>query len=328
MRWLLWCTALVAAAWAGLWVVASRFAERSAAEWLAMQQGTVSAEVSVSGFPNRLDITARDIVAGDTVAGPGWQAPFAQVFSMVWKPWHLIAALPHDQTVILPGGTPVAVGSDRLQASLVLVPGTALALNRLNVAGDALRLAATGAADPLRVETLRLAAHRDAEDPTVLHLGLHAAGILVPPALRAAFPADRPAPDGAIDLRLDARLALSAPLDRDALREPPVPLYLDVTSATMTWGGTSITAAGRLTVLPDGYVDGSLDLDLAGWRTALDLATVVGALRPGVAETWAAFGANLQDAKTGRITQTLVYRNGKARFGLLPIGFAPRLAIP
>jgi hypothetical protein len=244
---------------------------------------------------------------------------------MLWKPWHLIAALPPEQTLVLPGGVPLALGSDRLQASLVLVPGGPLALNRLNVAGDGLRLAAADTGEPLRIGTLRLALHRDPQDPARPHLGVEVAEILPPPALRAAFPPDRPAPGGALALHLDAHLALTGPLDRGALESPPALRAVDLHDATLTWGPMALRASGTLSVDPQGYLEGEVRLDLTGWRTALDLAAVTGLLAPGVAETWAAFGAQLQDPASGRIALPLTYRGGSARLGPLPIGLAPRL---
>jgi hypothetical protein len=326
MRGLIWAVAVVAVLWSGLWVVAARMTGHALTGWIAAQGGAVTAEVSVAGFPNRVDITATDVAAGDTGFGPGWQAPFVQVFAMLWKPWHLIAALPTEQTVTLPGGLQVSVGSDRLQSSLVLVPGTALALDRLNIAGDGLRLAGAGAGTPLRVETLRLAVHRDAAVPDTLHLGLEAAGVLPPAAFRSLFPAGRSAPAGPGNLRMDARAELTGPVDRTALNALPQVLALDIGSLTLDWGTLSLSAKGRLGVDASGYLEGQLDLDISGWRTGLDLAVAAGALQPGVADTWAAFAEQLQDPATGRLTLPMTWRNGAARFGPLRVGVAPRIS--
>ncbi len=326
MRGLIWAVAVVAALWAGLWVVAARLTDNALADWIASQNGAILAKVSVSGFPNRMDITATDVVAGDQGFGPGWQAPFVQVFAMVWKPWHLIAALPTEQTVTLPGGLPVSIGSDRLQSSLVLVPGTALALDRLNIAGDALRLSGAGSGEPLRIQTFRLAVHRDDLVPGAVRLGLEAAGVLPPTAFRASFPGGRNAPEGPGSLRMDALAQLSGPIDRAAFDAPPQLLALDVNSLTLDWGSLSLSAKGLLRVDDAGYLEGQLDLDIAGWRTGLDLAVAAGALQPGVADTWAAFAEQLQDPTTGRLTLPMIWRDGTARFGPLPVGLAPRIA--
>lgn len=326
MRWLVWTVAGAAVLWSGLWIVAARITDGAVADWLAARRGAVTAQVSVAGFPNRLDLTATGVAAGDTVQGPGWQAPFAQVFAMIWKPWHLIAALPNEQTVVLPGGLPLSLGSDRFQASLVLVPDRSLALDRLNVAADALRVTGPGLADPLRIDALRLAAHRDPAAPATLRLGIEATGLLPPATVRAAFPAARPPPDGTLRLRLDVRVELTAPVDLNAMSTLPVPLAADIAGLTLEWGDMAIEARGRLSVDDRGYLQGEVRLDLAGWQTALDLAVATGTMRPGVAGTWAAFAGQLQDPVTGRITLPLVYASGTARFGPLPLGMAPRIA--
>lgn len=325
MRWLLWAVAAAAVLWAGLWVVAARTTGSALNGWIAAQGGAIRADLSVSGFPNRVDVTASDVAAGDTARGPGWSAPLVQIFAMVWKPWHLIVTMAQEQTLVLPGGLRLPVGADRLQASLVLVPGAALELNRLNVAGDALRLALPGITDPLRIEMLRLAAHRADDSGTSLHLGAEAAEILLPGQMRAAFPAGRPAPEGALHLRLDATAALSHPVDRRLFDAPPAVIGLEVTDFALDWGPMAVAARGRLAVDPQGFLDGALQVQVTGWQTALDLAVVAGVLQPGVAETWAAFAEQLQEPETGRIDLPLTYRNGTARFGPLPIGMAPRL---
>jgi hypothetical protein len=265
------------------------------------------------------------VAAGDTQFGPGWQAPFVQVFAMVWKPWHLIAALPTEQTFTLPGGAQAVLASDRLQASLVLVPGTALALDRLTITGETLRLVGIGPGEPLRIESVRLAAHRDAAAADALRLGLDVSGLLPPPAFRALFPATGNAPEGPATLRLDAIARLSGPVDRSAADTPPQLVALNIAGLGLDWGSFSLAAKGALAVDDAGYLEGQLDLDIADWRTGLDVAVAMGALAPGVAETWAAFAVQLQDPATGRLTLPLVWRNGTARFGPLPVGLAPRI---
>ena len=104
--------------------------------WRKWQQGRVATNrgVSVQGFPNRFDLTVTDLHLADPVTGFGWDAPFAQVFSMTWKPWHLIGALPNSQTVTLPDQV-IELASTKLQGSLKLVPGAALALDGVVVDG-------------------------------------------------------------------------------------------------------------------------------------------------------------------------------------------------
>ncbi|HSF64747.1 MAG TPA: DUF2125 domain-containing protein, partial [Paracoccaceae bacterium] len=100
MRWLLWIVVAAATLWSGYWFAGSRALERGAVQAIAMQaaQGFVSqADVSVQGFPNRFDLTLTEPRFGDPARGLVWEAPFAQLFALSYKPWHLIAAFPPEQ---------------------------------------------------------------------------------------------------------------------------------------------------------------------------------------------------------------------------------------
>ena len=54
-------------------------------------------------------------------------APFVQIFAMTWKPWHIIAALPPTQMVMLPDQL-VIITSEGLRASVRARPVTSLPL--------------------------------------------------------------------------------------------------------------------------------------------------------------------------------------------------------
>uniref|UniRef100_UPI00286B8E0E DUF2125 domain-containing protein n=1 Tax=Tabrizicola sp. TaxID=2005166 RepID=UPI00286B8E0E len=106
MRKLLWVLITLSALWSGYWFVGSSAVRNGAEQWFADQaaQGMTAENtgLSVSGFPNRFDLTVEGIRFADPKTGIGWEAPFAQVFAMTWKPWHIIAALPPEQTIRLP----------------------------------------------------------------------------------------------------------------------------------------------------------------------------------------------------------------------------------
>ena len=125
MRVILWVTLAFGLLWAGYWVVGSRAVAGGAATWFAgaADQGITASQsgISVSGFPNRFDLTVTAPHLSDPASGWGWQAPFAQVFAMTWKPWHVIAALPNSQDIIAPGQR-ITLASSKMRASLRVVP--------------------------------------------------------------------------------------------------------------------------------------------------------------------------------------------------------------
>ena len=142
MRALLGIVLAVAGLWAGYWWVGSSAVERGAVDWFAAQEakGMVARNggIAVSGFPNRFDLTVTAPELANPAQGIGWSAPFAQVFAMTWKPWHIIAALPQEQTLRLPGQD-VTITSTRLPASIA--PRSIIVSLHLQFAVDAGRLA-------------------------------------------------------------------------------------------------------------------------------------------------------------------------------------------
>ena len=109
MRALLWIVLAAAGVWSGYWWVGSGAIEREVTAWFK-QQALAGMEaqndsVIVRGFPNRFDLTVEGLSLADPATGLGWKAPFVQVFSMTWKPWHLIAAMSPGQQIVLPDQT-------------------------------------------------------------------------------------------------------------------------------------------------------------------------------------------------------------------------------
>ena len=101
MRALVWVVIAVAVTWGGYWFVGARALETGAQAWFQAQTeaGLVAerSDLSVSGFPNRFDLTVTDLRLADPDAGFGWTAPFVQILSLSYKPWHIIAAFANQQ---------------------------------------------------------------------------------------------------------------------------------------------------------------------------------------------------------------------------------------
>ncbi|QYK42956.1 MAG: DUF2125 domain-containing protein [Paracoccaceae bacterium] len=333
MRWLVWVVVGAAVLWGGLWfAMATAVSRGTAAAFDQMSAQGLLAEragIAVNGFPNRLDLTVTEPRLSDPVTGTGWTAPFVQVFTLTWKPWHIIAAFPPEQRLALPGAS-VTLASDRLQASLVVQPSAALPLDRLAVAGDALHLTlAPGAAAPatLAVRTLRLGTRRDPSRADTHEIGLDLSGIAPDPAFFAALPPGTTLP-GEIDrLRVVAFAGLSAPLDRFAGDARPQLLRLDLREASLGWGGIAFWAEGSLAPDAEGFAEGRIDIRLTGWRAALDAAVAAGLIRPEIAPTWAEFARRLAETSPDpdRLDLPLTLGRGRMSLGPLPLGPAPRL---
>lgn len=326
MRALLWVVIAVAVTWGGYWFVGARALESGAQAWFQTQTeaGLVAerSDLSVSGFPNRFDLTVTDLRLADPDTGYGWTAPFVQVLSLSYKPWHIIAAFANQQQVRTPWQD-LAVASDRLQGSVVIVPGTNLTLDRLTLVGDAMRVTSdlgwTASVDTLRFATKQV-------EPGGRHheIGLEMLGLGPDPSVTAAVP---DFPEKLEKFRLDASVTLTAPLDRMAGQSHPRPSQIDVKEVQLVWGSLVLFGTGSIAAAADGVAEGRIALRLTNWREAIPLAVAAGLIKPEVAPTWQNMFALLA-AQTGDpedLDLPLVFAKGRMSLGPLPLGPAPRM---
>jgi hypothetical protein len=324
MRFLLWFVLVLGVLWAGYWFVGAR-AVRQGAEAAFAQARTdglvaETSGLSVAGFADRFDLTVNDVHLADPVSGWGWQAPFAQVFAMTWKPWHLIAALPHTQVVTLPDAQKVTIGSDRLMASLLMRPSLDLTFRRAVVEGEGLALTSDrGWAG--KAEKAVLAAETDPTRANTLHLGADVTN-LTPPAALMALPDLGPVVGV---LHLDGRITLSQPIDRN-LSNPQVQA-VGLTALHLAWGAMDLGAQGDLVPDAQGLAQGTIDLRLKGWRSLPAVVVALGLLPSANAIT---LQRGLEFfAKSGTdpevIALPLTFKAGVMSLGPLPLGPSPRL---
>lgn len=317
MRGLLWVTVVLAGLWGGWWVVGSRGVKAAAETWLA-EQGSYE-DVTVAGFPNRFDLTVTGVNLSDPATGIGWRAPFAQVFAMTWKPWHLIAALPGGQVFSLPEGE-VTLDGQGMMASLLLVPGQDLALSEAVVQGEALQLSPglgvlqgmAKAVASIRAEDSRANGYR---------LGLNLQAVQVAPDWAAAAGLPGMIDEGFVD----ATATLSAPIDRHAGAVAPELRQVDLTGARLNWGKLQLFAKGALASDEAGFAAGQIDIRVENWRLLPPLLVSLGLITEGFApaltrglEVMAAEG---EDADV--LTLPLIAQSGRMSLGPLPLGAAP-----
>jgi hypothetical protein len=127
---------------------------------------------------------------------------------------------------------------------------------------------------------------------------------------------------------VDARATLDRPLDRDALEAaPPQPLALTVREAQARWGPLAVRATGTLEADAQGYAEGELALRAENWREMLATAVAAGAVSSELARLIEG-GLGLVAALSGggeTLDAPLIFADGRARLGPVPIGRAPRL---
>jgi hypothetical protein len=325
MRLLTIIVAILASLWGGYWFVGSSALERAAKDWFTTQSAARYTGLSVAGFPNRFDLT----VEGLHLEAPGgrltWDAPTAKLYAMTWKPWHIIAALPSAQTLTLPDQV-ITLTSTNLQGSLSVAPDTRAELNELRLIGAALE-AASSAGWTLAAGDLSLAARRDASAPDTYEIGLRITDLTPDPALMTALlgKADLPPAIGLI--HADARVTLSAPLDRFAGDTHPQLTKIALADASLEWGSLKLTGKGDIAPDADGLAQGRIDWTLENWQVVPDLVVETGLVKPEIRPTVERMLQVLADQSPDPkiLSLPLILQNGRMSLGPFPLGPAPRL---
>lgn len=324
MRGLLWVSVLLMGLWSGYWFVGKTAVDRTAKGFFAMapEQGLEAANkgLSVAGFPNRFDLTVTEPSLADRRSGYGWQAPFVQIFSLSYKPWHVIAAFAPEQMVLTPFEN-LSITSDKLQASVVVEPNTALTLDRTTLVGVKVGIESS-LGWRIASEDVRFATRQDPSREDVHQIGLDLLNVTPDPGLSRLLP-DLPAQIE--KLHLDAFLGFSAPIDRFSGQSRPEVQMLEIREASLGWGAISVFAKGDLPVIA-GVPEGRVDIRVQGWRGLFPLIEQSGAVKPEVVPTIKRMLETLaaQSGDPEVLELPLIFTGGQMRLGPLPLGPSPR----
>ena len=327
MRVLLAAILGLAVLWGGYWFVGARTVERQVDQWFDSQaaSGLIATRDSaaVHGFPNRFDLTIDAPVLADPVRGIGWQAPFVQILSLSYKPWHVIGIFPPEQTITTPDQT-IGLKAGSLRGSVVFDPTADFALDRSTLIGEAL-FARSDAGWQIGAAGLRLGSRPVIGRANTHDLGMTLQDIALDPGFMASM-GDQPGlPEIVQVLRLDAEIGLTAALDRHAAQTLPKVADVTVKEMLVTWGDLVLSGKGKIVVDADGIADGVIALRLDQWRKALPPAIAAGLISAEVAPTWERALALLaeQAGTPDRLDLPLTFRKGWLSLGPLPLGPAP-----
>ncbi|MFM2356415.1 MAG: hypothetical protein RLZZ528_2151, partial [Pseudomonadota bacterium] len=125
--------------------------------------------------------------------------------------------------------------------------------------------------------------------------------------------------------RLDATVTLDRPVDRSS--GTPRITAIALRQARLAFGLPALAATGELTVSPEGYPEGRLDLTATRWREVLPALAALGLIRAELLPTWDTMLGKLAETSPDPevVTLPLTYRAGRISLGPLPLGPAPRL---
>jgi hypothetical protein len=323
MRALIWVTVLLGALWAGIWWFASGAALQGAQALIDGSDGQVSAaDVSVSGFPNRVDLTLTEV----TLKGPdqSWTAPFLQVFAMTWKPWQLIGVLPPGSQLRTPSQD-ITLNGTKMRGSATLTPTKDLALSDAIVEGHGLELSST-LGWQVTAEGLFGAAQEDLTQKNAYRVGLTLRNIGFDTTMAQSL-SSLGLPQVLAQIHLDAKAVMSSPLDRFSGQSNPRIETLGITDLSFDWGTAKGSIVGDLLSGTDGFAEGELRIHVQDWRKVLALGVLFDALTQDQADLLGRGFAEIAKGAAGNetIDVTLTAAGGLIYFGALPIGPAPRL---
>ncbi len=329
------CTAL----WSGYWFVSSTAVQEGFESWLAERraEGWVAetSELSVAGFPNRIDTTFTDLSLADPATGLAWEAPFFQILALSYKPNHVIAVWPNTQRVATPYDK-FDITSTDMRASLVVEPSTALALTRATLTAEDVsvapaRLLIQGDNGSTDIATLTVAVEEVEGDPSATYrFGLKADGLAPALPWRLQIDPSGALPDTLEALNADISVTFDAPWDRFAIeRARPQPRQIKVELAEAKWGQLELQLAGDVTVDETGQPTGKMTVKARNWRDILAVAVNTGLLPEVLAGTLEE-GLGLMAQLSGNpntLDLPLDFIRGEIYLGPIPLGPAPVLRL-
>ena len=329
--------------WGGWWWLAATAQKEGVLAWMESRRdagwAAETAEASVSGFPNRLDLTLEKPIVADPKSGWAWSAPALHLHQLSYRPDQAIVTFPGTQSFAVPGGR-MEVKSEDLRASLAIEPGLSLRLRNAILEGvkvEASGVAAGGVVGVWSVGAEKLvAALREAEvplpadGPNAYDVSLTASQVTPPEALTSTLGLGAALPATAAELLLDATLGFAQPLAlKTAEAGGPRLTSVRVKPSRLAWGPLSLRAQGELAVDAQGYPEGVLMVRAENWRAALDAAVAAGAVSRRSEETIrsALEVISFLSGKGNGLEAPLRFAGGRVFVGPAPIGKAPRLTL-
>lgn len=331
MKRLLIAIIVVAAAWAGYWVWASQSVKSELQDWFADRraEGWVAeySDLSVSGFPNRVDSTFTDLRLADTGSGWAWEAPFFQLLTLSYQPNHIIAIWPNQQLLATPDQK-LDITSTQLQASVVLDAGAALPLNRANLVADTLSIQ-TREGQATSMAALRAAIQKLDGTENAYRFAIEADDFAPPMDWRGMLgAADLPRAFSAlrmqVEVTFDDRWDISSVESRR-----PQPTRIDLQLAEAKWGELELWIAGAADLDELGRLTGDVTIKARNWREIVQMGVASGQisrkLGEQLEETLGLLAALAGNSKT--LDVPLELRKGTIYLGPVPVGKLPRLQL-
>jgi len=332
MRWLIGAVITAVALWSGYWAIASGAKSRIVASWIEDRRadGWVAeyATLETRGYPNRIDTVITDLELADPTTGVAVILPRFDIFTLSYKPNHMIAQWPETFVLASPLER-LDIASSAMRASLIVAPDTRLALRRSTITIEEAHISSSEgwniALDRGVFATREAVGIEHAHD-----VGLRIEGYTPAAATRTLLDPANLLPEKMERVEIDTTLGFDAPWDLDAIeRGRPALTSVNIKLARAVWGGMDFHATGRLQVDTAGLPEGEIAIRAANWRAMLRLARAAGWVTADMEDVLAR-GLEVLARASGdpeTLDAPLRFQRGRMSFGPIPLGPAPQLLL-
>lgn len=329
MRKLLLVVCIAALAWSGYWYFGSRAVENGLKDWIGERRADAwQAEfqsLDTRGFPSRFDTTITDLHLANTRQGLAWKAPFFQILALSYRPNHIVAVWPPEQTIATPFET-IKVTSELMRASLVLKPDSKLTLDRSGFDLGSFDLESDRGWNA-SIENGRFFTKSVETKEHTHDVWIEATRIRPSHAFKAAFDPEDLLPLTFQGITIDTELGFDGPWDLVAIEQAaPLLTNLKIRDLHMSWGELDLRIAGEVAIDRAGIPTGAITIKAKNWRDMVRLAATSGLLAPGYAVTVENVLEKLAglSGSTKTLDTPLTFENGRMKLGPLPLGPAPK----
>ncbi|MEM1234117.1 MAG: DUF2125 domain-containing protein [Pseudomonadota bacterium] len=331
MRAMLWVIGIVTALWSGYWLVVSSSIENATESWFAERRAegwqADYASLNTRGFPYRFDTLLTDVALADPGTGVVWSAPEFEIVALAYRPNHIIALFPPEQTLSSPFET-LTITNDDMRASARL-GGTQLELLESTAEMANVTVTSTNGWE-VALDRGLLATRAMGPADDTYDLFFEASNLRPSDALRLGIDPQGRLPDTFQTLKLDARASFDAPWDRFAIeRARPQPTRIELNGFDAEWGQLELRAVGAFDVDPDGTPKGEITVKATNWREIISIGEALGTIPPSMVPTITR-GLEILASLSGpanTIDVTLNFQNGFLSVGPLPLGPMPKIRL-
>ncbi len=219
-----------------------------------------------------------------------------------------------------------------MRGSFMVAPDPALPLSEVTMEAEAARFASSkGWETGLSAGLVAMRQSAEAQLPNSYDLYLDASDITPSAEILAQLGGVADLPAVIAHARIEATVAFDKRWDRTAIEDArPQPRQVRLDALSAHWGDLDLRATGTLTIDADGMPSGEIAVQATNWREMVAILEASGKIDPDYVGTLTK-GLELLAALKGdpeTLDVPLGFKRGLMSIGPVPIGPAPKIALP